>query len=86
MRDWQFICLKNYGLIKRGDLKMWQYAIIEKATDRYGEQWEIDGKVYDHFTDKSLNYVLNQYGAEGWELVTKDDDNTYIFKRLFKEE
>jgi hypothetical protein len=62
------------------------YTIVKRVEDRFGNKWTIDGKIYEPFTDRSLSYVLNQYGAEGWELVTKEDGNTYIFKKLHQDD
>ncbi len=63
----------------------WQY--IDVAISRVKNRWVVDGKEVEG-ANVTRTSILNQYGAEGWELVSVTSwqgdtggGHTYYFKR-----
>ncbi|MEK3723670.1 hypothetical protein [Paenibacillus sp. FSL H8-0034] len=62
-----------------------EYTILNKKVDSYGVSYFMDEKAHlPKFNDISLIRVLNILGDQGWELVVKENHNTYILKRQLK--
>jgi hypothetical protein len=62
-----------------------EYTILKKQVDKYGVRYFLDER--DHlptYNDISLIRVLNILGDQGWELVVKESQSTYILKRQLK--
>lgn len=62
-----------------------EYTVLRKQDDIYGVKYFLDER--DHlpkYNDISLIRVLNILGDQGWELVVKENQSSYILKRLLK--
>lgn len=60
---------------------MFIYQILVRKSVDSGHHWYFAGERNKKLDDKELVESLNYYGAEHWELVTKEDQSTYIFKK-----
>ena len=72
-------------------MQKWEYRILSFHLGRTEGGYSVDGKVFEHRygTSTAEGYpvlsfkseMLGKMGAEGWELITTENDN-YVFKRL----
>lgn len=60
---------------------MFRYEYLIRVEDRIGFQWEFQYSKIKEYNDKGLLFVLNDLSSKGWELVTKENDKTYIVKQ-----
>jgi len=62
-----------------------EYTVLRKQDDIYGVRYILDEKEHlPKYNDISLIRVLNILGDQGWELVVKESQSTYILKRQLK--
>lgn len=62
-----------------------EYTVLKKQDDIYGVRYFLDEREhFPKYNDISLIRVLNILGDQGWELVVKESQSTYILKRLLK--
>lgn len=63
----------------------YEYTVLRKQDDIYGVRYFLDeGAHLPKYNDISLIRVLNILGDQGWELAVKENQCTYILKRLLK--
>lgn len=62
-----------------------EYTVLKKQDDIYGVRYFLDEREhFPKYNGISLIRVLNILGDQGWELVVKESQSTYILKRLLK--
>ncbi len=62
-----------------------EYTVLRKQDDIYGVRYFLDEKEHlPKYNNIPLIRVLNILGDEGWELVVKESQTTYILKRQLK--
>jgi hypothetical protein len=62
-------------------MKKWEYAHLFYNN---GETYTFNKEDHEYQPGESFLDVMNSLGEEGWELVTRDDDQGYYFKRSLR--
>ncbi|OME55517.1 hypothetical protein BSK59_13655 [Paenibacillus odorifer] len=59
---------------------MTKYTWLKKHADSIGHKWELDGVLCPQLEDAHLLKALNFAAKSNYELVCKEDENTYIMR------
>ena len=59
-------------------MQKWEYLTFYSA----GNYYEINGgDQVKYKPNETLHMILNQFGTDGWELVSQPNNNIWTFKR-----
>jgi hypothetical protein len=66
-------------------LSRWEYLVLEANTNYGAQKYVINGELNNQLKNQPLILVLNQVGAQGYEMVnfsiTGQNSQIYVFKR-----